>query len=160
MGPKGCVVPPYLRPLCTLHDCQITNLGLDPEDSEYTKQYFDLRDELMMGVKVNCPNRLIYFEGTGSPMRAAPHRAAVIVERLTKYFAANETPCVVSGYKVKAFNKEIACSQVLTIDICRDYYDGGKRYYKYECPDCGEITDCGLPYNPWEMGLMMLRERE
>lgn len=41
-----CVVPPHLRPLCTLHQCDINGLGFCPEDPEWTKKYFDLRERL------------------------------------------------------------------------------------------------------------------
>jgi hypothetical protein len=46
MGPNGCVVPPYLRQLCTFHVCSITGLGFDPKDPEFTKQYFALRTKI------------------------------------------------------------------------------------------------------------------
>jgi hypothetical protein len=41
-----CVVPPHLRPLCTLHQCDINGFGFCPEDPEWTKQYFQLREKL------------------------------------------------------------------------------------------------------------------
>lgn len=44
MGPEGCIVPPHLRPLCTLHVCSIQAYGCKPDDAEFTKQYFNLRD--------------------------------------------------------------------------------------------------------------------
>lgn len=47
MGPDGCVVPPHLRPLCTLHVCSINGLGFDPRDMVFTKKYFSLREEIM-----------------------------------------------------------------------------------------------------------------
>lgn len=43
MGPNGCTVPPYLRPLCTLHTCAINSFGFKPGDEEFTKKYFYLR---------------------------------------------------------------------------------------------------------------------
>ena len=46
MGPEGCIVEPYLRPSCTLHDCLINSLGFDPEDEEWTIQYFKLRGQI------------------------------------------------------------------------------------------------------------------
>jgi hypothetical protein len=46
MGENGCVVPPYLRPLCTLHTCTINSLGFDPKDLDWTNRYFKLREEI------------------------------------------------------------------------------------------------------------------
>lgn len=46
MGPTGCVVPPHLRPLCTVHVCSINSLGCDPKDHKFTKEYFKLRDKI------------------------------------------------------------------------------------------------------------------
>jgi len=41
-----CVVPPHLRPLCALHQCDIAGLGFCPHDSDWTAKYFALRDRL------------------------------------------------------------------------------------------------------------------
>ncbi len=49
MGPTGCVVPPHIRKLCTLHLCSINSLGFQPEDPRFTKQYFKLREEIERG---------------------------------------------------------------------------------------------------------------
>jgi len=46
MGEDGCVVPPHLRPLCTLHTCQIHAIGIKPGDPQWTQKYFCLRDEI------------------------------------------------------------------------------------------------------------------
>lgn len=46
MGPNGCIVPPYLRPLCTLHVCSINSLGYDPQDPKFTEKYFQLREQI------------------------------------------------------------------------------------------------------------------
>lgn len=46
MGPTGCIVPPHLRPLCTLHVCSINSLGCDPKDPIFTKTYFSLRGRI------------------------------------------------------------------------------------------------------------------
>lgn len=43
MGQNGCTVPPYLRPLCTLHTCAINSFGFKPGDDKFTKKYFRLR---------------------------------------------------------------------------------------------------------------------
>lgn len=45
MGPDGCVVAPHLRPLCTLHTCEINAFGFKRGDPQWTDRYFDLRDE-------------------------------------------------------------------------------------------------------------------
>ena len=46
MGPDGCIAPPHLRPLCTLHVCCINGLGFNPQDPAWTKRYFKLRAKL------------------------------------------------------------------------------------------------------------------
>jgi len=43
-----CVIPPHFRPLCSLHQCKIASLGIDPKDPEWTKNYFALREKLEM----------------------------------------------------------------------------------------------------------------
>lgn len=53
MGTNGCTVEPYLRPMCTLHTCEINSLGFKRNDPEqkWTNEYFELRekvDELMI----------------------------------------------------------------------------------------------------------------
>ena len=42
----ACVVPPHMRPLCTLHTCKISAIGCDPTDPTWTKEYFALRDQI------------------------------------------------------------------------------------------------------------------
>ncbi len=42
LGENGCVVEPYLRPICTVHVCEnhyMTDIG-------FNEQYFDLREEI------------------------------------------------------------------------------------------------------------------
>jgi hypothetical protein len=53
MGPQGCVMPPYLRPLCTMHTCDINSLGFkthgagtQKDKSDWTKAYFALRAKI------------------------------------------------------------------------------------------------------------------
>ncbi len=46
MGEQGCVVPPHLRPICTMHDCTINSVGCDPKDEAFTERYFDLRGRI------------------------------------------------------------------------------------------------------------------
>lgn len=43
MGPTGCIVEPYLRPICTLHVCCINSLGFKPNDPAWTERYFEIR---------------------------------------------------------------------------------------------------------------------
>ena len=55
MGPEGCTVAPYLRPICTIHACPISyapvsNLGGCPTR---TKEYFDLRKEIFDEAKAS-----------------------------------------------------------------------------------------------------------
>lgn len=44
----GCVVPAWLRPLCTLHTCDISGWGFKADDPEgkWTESYFNLRNEI------------------------------------------------------------------------------------------------------------------
>lgn len=49
MGPQGCVLPPHLRPHCTMHTCDINAVGckMRPKpDPEWTERYFRLRSEI------------------------------------------------------------------------------------------------------------------
>ena len=46
MGPGGCTAAPHHRPLCTLHNCNISSLGFDKTDSRFTKQYFKIRSQI------------------------------------------------------------------------------------------------------------------
>ena len=46
MGAYGCVVAPHLRPLCTLHTCDINGLGFKKGDLKWTKKYFKLREQI------------------------------------------------------------------------------------------------------------------
>jgi hypothetical protein len=41
-----CVVPPYLRPMCTLQQCEISGIGICADDPEWTKEYFTIREQL------------------------------------------------------------------------------------------------------------------
>lgn len=43
MGPNGCVAPPHLRPLCTLHVCEGT---LWRSTMAWKKEYLKLRERL------------------------------------------------------------------------------------------------------------------
>lgn len=46
MGPTGCVVPPHFRPLCTLHTCDVNGVGYKPDDDEWNRKYFTLRNKI------------------------------------------------------------------------------------------------------------------
>lgn len=46
MSETGCIAPPHLRPLCTLHVCCINSIGCDPNDPKWTKEYFELRAKI------------------------------------------------------------------------------------------------------------------
>ena len=41
-----CLIPPCYRPLCTLHQCDINNIGFAMDDPEWTERYFELREKL------------------------------------------------------------------------------------------------------------------
>ena len=42
---KQCTAPPHVRPLCTFHQCDISNVGFVKDSKEDTKKYFFLRQE-------------------------------------------------------------------------------------------------------------------
>jgi hypothetical protein len=46
LGEKGCTVPPYLRPTCTMHTCDINSLGFKRNDPAWTKNYLKLRESI------------------------------------------------------------------------------------------------------------------
>ena len=46
LGPEGCIAPPHVRPLCTVHTCDVESFGGDPNDPEWNKAYFALRNEI------------------------------------------------------------------------------------------------------------------
>lgn len=46
MGPNGCTAAPHLRPICTVHACQVNSLGCKPNDLKWTKMYFKLRSNI------------------------------------------------------------------------------------------------------------------
>lgn len=52
MSESGCIVPPYLRPMCTAHTCQMNSLGYrnrgDGLDQEWTQKYNDIRDDITL----------------------------------------------------------------------------------------------------------------
>jgi hypothetical protein len=42
MGPQGCVLSPELRPICTVHTCEIASMGYT-KNKEWDDKYFKLR---------------------------------------------------------------------------------------------------------------------
>jgi hypothetical protein len=48
LGPKGCVVPPHLRPVCAVHVCSISYADKShiEHDPVKTQLYFDLRKRI------------------------------------------------------------------------------------------------------------------
>lgn len=46
MGEDGCVVEPHLRPLCTLHTCEINGVGVKSGDPDWNKKYFEIREQI------------------------------------------------------------------------------------------------------------------
>jgi len=46
MGPTGCTAAPHLRPICTVHTCEINSLGCKRNDPEWTERYFVLREAI------------------------------------------------------------------------------------------------------------------
>ena len=50
LGEKGCIAAPHLRPLCTIHTCQIASSECGPT-SEWTDRYFALRREIEIAME-------------------------------------------------------------------------------------------------------------
>lgn len=46
MGESGCILAPYMRPICAVHVCSINGLGFDPKDPKFTADYFELREKI------------------------------------------------------------------------------------------------------------------
>lgn len=48
MSPEGCTVAPHLRPLCTMHTCDISSIGAKKNDPDlvWTARYFEIRTEI------------------------------------------------------------------------------------------------------------------
>lgn len=46
MSATGCIVPPHMRPMCTLHTCDIGGLGFKRNDPKWTAEYFRLRGQI------------------------------------------------------------------------------------------------------------------
>jgi len=47
MNPDGsCSAPPHMRPLCAAHCCCIQNFGCNPKDTEWSRKYWQLRDDI------------------------------------------------------------------------------------------------------------------
>lgn len=46
MGENGCTVAPYLRPICSLHQCGICSMGSLKGDPKWTSEYFRLREAI------------------------------------------------------------------------------------------------------------------
>jgi hypothetical protein len=46
MGKHGCIVPPEMRLICTVHTCEINAWGLKAGDAEWTRKYFALRKKI------------------------------------------------------------------------------------------------------------------
>lgn len=45
---KGCPLKPHQRPLCTVHQCSIASIGMDPKNVPWTKGYYALRHQICM----------------------------------------------------------------------------------------------------------------
>jgi hypothetical protein len=47
MGGTGCVAAPHLRPICSIHHCEISSVGVFVAAPPYvTDRYFELRDQI------------------------------------------------------------------------------------------------------------------
>jgi len=45
MSTAGCTAAPHLRPLCTLHTCQISSIGTS-RNPQWDERYFALREQI------------------------------------------------------------------------------------------------------------------
>jgi hypothetical protein len=46
MGPNGCTVDPYLRPMCTMHVCDVNAFGFLRSDLTFMEIYDNLRAKI------------------------------------------------------------------------------------------------------------------
>jgi hypothetical protein len=46
LGTNGCTAEPHLRPLCTVHTCDVNGIGCKRGDPKWTRRYFQLREAL------------------------------------------------------------------------------------------------------------------
>jgi hypothetical protein len=46
MGEQGCTAAPHLRPLCTVHQCDISASGNKANDPAWTERYYELRERI------------------------------------------------------------------------------------------------------------------
>lgn len=46
LSKEGCLVAPHLRPICTLHHCQINSLGFFIGQKKLTNEYFSIREKI------------------------------------------------------------------------------------------------------------------
>ncbi len=46
LGPEGCIVPPHMRGICSVHTCEISSMGAKRGDLAWTTQYYILRSEI------------------------------------------------------------------------------------------------------------------
>ena len=46
MGESRCTLEPHLRPICTVHTCDVASIGCKRGDPEWTQKYFILREKI------------------------------------------------------------------------------------------------------------------
>ena len=49
MGPEGCIAEPHLRPMCTMHTCDVNGLGFKMHpapDPSWDDRYWELRTSI------------------------------------------------------------------------------------------------------------------
>lgn len=48
MGPTGCIAPPHVRPMCTMHTCDVNGIGHKRNDpgNKWNAEYFELREQI------------------------------------------------------------------------------------------------------------------
>ena len=54
-----CTIAPHLRPLCSLHQCRIADMGFDQKDRSWTDRYFKLYQQLqVLSARETIPSKV------------------------------------------------------------------------------------------------------
>lgn len=59
---KGCLIPPHLRPMCTLHVCDVNAFGYIRKEPELTDKYYALRNEICKEHNLDMQSHLEFLE--------------------------------------------------------------------------------------------------
>jgi hypothetical protein len=55
---RGCLIEPHLRPICTLHTCEISRYGCKRNDPEWTQRYYELRGMILKEWNLNLEDHI------------------------------------------------------------------------------------------------------